>query len=77
MHEAEERQFHYLTKLRLTSNVKKLIERVIAKGDWVDAGQGFSGAETTLRLTGWNKTRRVVVLKRPIRGEALLKLFLR
>jgi len=33
MHEAEERQLHYLTKLRLTSNVKKLIERVIAKGD--------------------------------------------
>ena len=72
MHEAEERQLHFLTKLRLTSNVKKLIERVIAKGDWVDAGQGFRGAETTLRLTGWSKSRRVIVLKRPIRGEVLL-----
>ena len=72
MYEAEERQLHYLTKLRLTSNVKKLIERVIAKGDWVDAGQGFRGAETTLRLTGWSKSRRVIVLKRPIRGEVLL-----
>jgi hypothetical protein len=72
MHEAEERQLHFLTKLRLTSNVKKLIERVIDKGDWVDAGQGFRGAETTLRLTGWSKNRRVIVLKRPIRGEVLL-----
>ena len=72
MYEAEERQLHYLTKLRLTSNVKKLIERVIAKGDWVDAGQGFRGAETTLRLTGWSKSRRVIVLKRPIRGDVLL-----
>jgi len=72
MYEAEERQLHFLSKLRLTSNVKKLIERVIAKGDWVDAGQGFRGAETTLRLTGWSKTRRVIVLKRPIRGEVLL-----
>ena len=72
MYEAEERQLHYLTKLRLTSNVKKLIERVIAKGDWVDAGQGFRGAETTLRLTGWSKSRRVIVLKRPIRGEVLI-----
>ncbi len=72
MYEAEERQLHFLSKLRLTSNVKKLIERVIAKGDWVDAGQGFRGAETTLRLTGWSKSRRVIVLKRPIRGEVLL-----
>jgi hypothetical protein len=72
MYEAEERQLHYLTKLRLTSNVKKLIERVIAKGDWVDAGQGFRGAETTLRLTGWSKSRRVIVLKRPISREVLL-----
>ena len=72
MYEAEDRQLHYLTKLRLTSNVKKLIERVIAKGDWVDAGQGFRGADTTLRLTGWSKSRRVIVLKRPIRGEVLL-----
>ena len=72
MYEAEERQLHYLTKLRLTSNVKKLIERVIEKGDWVDAGQGFRGAETTLRLTGWSKSRRVIVLKRPIRGDILL-----
>jgi hypothetical protein len=72
MYEAEERQLHYLTKLRLTSNVKKLIERVISKGDWADAGQGFRGAETTLRLTGWSKSRRVIVLKRPIRGEVLV-----
>ena len=73
MLEAEERQLHYLTKLRLTSNVKKLIERLIDKGDWVDAGQSFRGAETTLRLSGWSKSRRVIVLKRPIRGEVLLK----
>ena len=73
MHEAEERQLHYLTKLRLTSNVKKLIERLIDKGDWVDAGQGFRGAETTRRRSGWSKSRRVAVLKRPIRGEVLLK----
>jgi hypothetical protein len=72
MYEAEERQLHFLSKLRLTSNVRKLIERVIAKGDWVDAGQGFRGAEATLRLTGWSKSRRVIVLKRPIRGEVLL-----
>lgn len=72
MQEAEERQLHYLTKLRLTSNVKKLINRLIAKGEWVDAGQGFRGCEGTLQLTGWSRSRRVIILKRPIRGEILL-----
>ena len=72
MYEAEERQLHYLTKLRLTSNVKKLINRLIAKGEWVDAGQGFKGAEATLSLTGWSRERRVIVLKRPIREETVL-----
>lgn len=70
---AEERRLHYLTKLRLTKNVKRLIERVIARGEWVDAGQGFRGCESTLRLTGWSKSRRVIVLKRPIRGQILLE----
>ena len=70
---AEERQLHYLTKLRLTKNVKRLIERLIARGEWVDAGQGFRGCESTLQLTGWSKSRRVIVLKRPIRGQILLE----
>ena len=69
---AEQRQLHYLTKLRLTKNVKKLIYRLIAHGHWVDAGQGFRGCETTLCLTGWSKSRRVIILKRPIPGEVLL-----
>lgn len=72
MHEAEERHLDYLTKLRLTANVKRLIHRLIAKGDWVDAGQGFRGCEGTLQLTSWSRSRRVIVLKRSIRGEILL-----
>ena len=72
MCEAEERNLHYLTKLRLTANVKKLITRLIAKSEWVDAGQGFKGCESTLSLTGWSRSRRVIVLKRPIRGEVLI-----
>ncbi len=72
MRAAEERQLHYLTKLRLSANVKKMINRLISRGEWTDAGQGFKGAETTLCLTGWSKSRRVIVLKRPIRGEVLI-----
>lgn len=72
MHEAEERRIDYLTKLRLTANVKRFIHRLLAKGDWMDAGQGFMGCEGVLQLTGWSRSRRVIVLKRPIRGEVLL-----
>ncbi|MFA7062410.1 MAG: transposase [Pedobacter sp.] len=72
MHGAEERNLHYLSKLRLTANVKKLISRLIAKGEWFDAGQGFRGCESTLSLTGWSRSRRVVVLKRPIKEEILV-----
>jgi len=72
MHEAEARNLHYLSKLRLTANVKKLIYRMIANGDWMDAGQGFMGCEASLCLAGWSRRRRVIVLKRPIRGEVLI-----
>lgn len=72
MHEAEERELHYLTKLRLTKNVKKVINRMIDRGEWEDAGHGFRGAETRIQLTGWTKSRRIIVLKRLIQGEILL-----
>jgi hypothetical protein len=72
MHEAEERNLHYLTKLKLTSNVKKAINRLIDRGEWVDAGHGFRGAESRIQLTGWTKSRRIIVLKRRIQGEVLI-----
>jgi len=64
--EAESRCAHYLTKLRLTANVKRCITKLFCEADWADAGHGFEGAETTLKLTGWSRSRRVVVLRSPI-----------
>lgn len=72
MCEAEERNLHYLAKLKLTSNVKKAINRLIDRGEWVDAGHGFKGAENRIQLTGWTKSRRIIVLKRRIQGEVLI-----
>ena len=37
-----------------------------------EAGQGWEGVEDTLRLSGWSRARRVVVLRRPLTGEMLL-----
>jgi hypothetical protein len=67
MREAEIRNIDYLFKLRLTKNVKSLIERTFLKGGWSDAGQGWQGKADMLRLVGWSRHRRVIVLRRRVK----------
>jgi len=38
-----------------TAGVKRVIERLMRDADWCDAGQGWHGAETRLRLSGWSR----------------------
>jgi hypothetical protein len=66
---AEERDLGYLFKLKQSANVKKLIGQTFGKEDWVEAGQQWQGREDVLRLSGWSKQRRVVVLRRPLRSQ--------
>jgi hypothetical protein len=70
--EAEQREQPYLTKLRFTKNVKELIKRLFNKQGWEDAGQGWEGIEDRLKLSGWSYSRRVVVLRKKLKGEILL-----
>ena len=72
MRELETRAQPYLFKLRLSKNVKRHIERLFRVSGWCDTGQGWEGIDSTLALTGWEDTRRVVVLRRPLRGEMLV-----
>jgi hypothetical protein len=72
MRELEERGQDYLFKLRLTAGVKRYIERRFFGGVWADAGAGWEGLDGELRLSGWDKDRRVVVLRRRLQGEVLL-----
>ena len=69
MREAEGRGIDFLFKLRLTKNVKRLIERTFAREGWQDAGQGWQGMEAELRLTGWSRHRRVFVMRRRLKGN--------
>jgi hypothetical protein len=69
MRELEDIEQDYLFKLKQTSNVKRLIERQWGRRDWCDAGQGWEACEDKLTLTGWTKARRVVVMRRAIKGE--------
>jgi hypothetical protein len=71
MREAEGRGIDYLFKLKLTKNVKRLIERTFMKGGWTDAGQGWQGKTEELRLVGWSRHRRVIVLRRRIKESVV------
>jgi hypothetical protein len=53
--------------------VKKLIRQIFAKEEWGEAGQGWQGREDVLRLSGWSKERRVVVLRRPLRSKSAVE----
>lgn len=68
----EDRGQSYLFKLRLTRNVKRYIEQLFWEQGWNPAGQGWEGKDGELKLNGWSRTRRVIVLRRRFRGEALL-----
>ena len=64
MREAERRRQPYLFKLRLTRNVKRAIERAMGEQDWQDAGARWQGKDGRLRLDGWSRHRRIVILRR-------------
>src|SRR6266702_4188934 len=66
---AEDRKLGYLFKLKQSTNVKKLIGQIFRQEDWVEAGQQWQGREDMLRLSGWSKERRVVVLRRALKTK--------
>ncbi|MCG6940029.1 MAG: hypothetical protein LJE69_02115 [Thiohalocapsa sp.] len=41
--------------------------------EWTDAGQGWRGAEASLRLSGWSRARRVVVLRRRLARDLAIE----
>jgi hypothetical protein len=73
--ELEERGQPYLFKLRQTAGVKKLLARQFARADWTTPGpsdQGWSAVEDVLKLSGWDKARRVVILRRAVKTDLAL-----
>ena len=67
MRECEARKLPYLFKLRVTKNVRTALERAMSEGFWLKAGAGWEGKEERLKLMGWEKARRVVLLRRKLR----------
>ena len=73
--ELEDRNQPYLFKLRQTKGVKRLLGRQFAREDWTVPGpadQGWSAVEDTLQLAGWDKSRRVIILRRAVKADLAL-----
>src|SRR5438874_1570179 len=72
MSRAEQEGLAYLFRLRMTANVKRALVKMMAERDWTTAGHGWQGKETTLRLVGWSRQRRVVLLRRKLERPLVL-----
>ena len=70
----EDRHQKYLSRLRMTRGVQQLIRSLGGQGDWQNCGKDWEGKEGTLRLRGWSKARRVIVLRRRIQPNKPLEL---
>jgi Transposase DDE domain group 1 len=62
--QCEERELPYLFKLKHTPNVKKLVQRALRHGaNWEPAGPGWQCMEAEIRLTGWMRARRAILVR--------------
>ena len=73
MLQLEELQQPYLFKLRQTAGVKQLIKRQWSRQTWSEMGQGWTGCEDGLRLSGWSTKRRVIVMRRQRKTDLVLE----
>ena len=53
-----------LVELKRSPGVLKLINHQFNLDEWSDVGQGWTGRGDRLRLMGWSKARRVIVIRR-------------
>ena len=63
----------YLFKLRQSSGVKRLIERLWSQDDWKDIGEGYHAVESMLKLSNWRCARRVVVVRRAVKDSLAIE----
>ncbi len=72
MTEAERRGVDYLFKLRQSKNVKKLILQNHCKSGWERTVEGWEARSTELKLSTWNQTRRVVLVRRRLKNTIVI-----
>ncbi len=69
LNQCETRGQPYLFKLKQTNNVKRLVQLSLKQGKWEDTGDGWQCLESTLKLKGWSRWRRVILMREaPAKG---------
>jgi hypothetical protein len=68
----EARGQDYLFKLKQSAGVKRFIERVFSGSYWSNAFAGWEATSGEIRLAGWDRHRRVIVLRRRIRNDVVV-----
>lgn len=74
MDELENKGYHYLFKLKKSKKVKNLISKVHYDGDWHFFKDGWEVCDESIQLQGWQSSRRVVIIRRRIKSDAILTL---
>jgi len=62
----------YLFKLKKTKNVKELINKHHCLGEWSYINKEWEAKEDVLQLQGWEKSRRVVVVRRRVLSDKIV-----
>ncbi len=66
----------YLFKLKKSKNVKALINKHHCLGEWTYFNDGWEAKTDKLQLQGWDKERRVVIVRRRLSNESVMALAL-
>ena len=74
MCEAEKRGLMHLFKIRRTKTVLALLRQYENSREWIDAGEGWEALEVSIRLGGWKKSRRCILLRRPSKDVKRIEL---
>ena len=63
---------NYLFKLKKSNNVKKLIYKHHELGEWIYINKEWEAKEDQLQLQGWEKERRVVIVRRRLSSDNII-----
>jgi hypothetical protein len=55
----------------MMANLRLVVERAMGEQDWQNAGARWQGKDGWLRLEGWSRYRRIVILRRRIERELM------
>lgn len=72
MTELEQAGCGYLFKIKKTPNTKKAIHHAHCSGGWKRYDRHWEGKESELKLDGWAKSRRIIIVRRRLPGDSLM-----